>query len=586
MGNETLSRRAFLKGAATTGTLAMAGSFLGCAPASQEGVDGAAKKEGKGAEGSLSETDGAQGTSEWLGVQPELPDFFDEEVTADIVVLGAGVAGVSACRAAIEAGATVALFEKSSGVSSRSQDYVCLGSSWMAEHFPSIPDMDEIKWDFLHATAKGSLLRTKDAIWAKWADLNGAYFDWWIGAVPEDELSSGSEQNGNKPEEGKHSVTIKMWPMPAHYAPSDELYPSFAGTAVLMGAEGGGCLAFTQANYDKACEVGGDRLATYFEAPAERLITDDSGKVTGAVIRCFDGRVIRANADKAVILATGDFLNNMAMMEQFCPREVRCGYTPEKTIYPGTDKNGDHLNVGDGHKMGMWAGARMQVDGCCMTHMEKQEVEAIGTDPCLWLDKTGNRFMNEDCQACHMSQRLDELPDKTIFQIFDGSILDDLEWMPYGHHRVVNQTQEGLDEAVEAGALLRADTLDELFSQIEGLDVEAAKATVERYNQFCAAGKDDDFGKTPSRLFAVDTPPFYCVTWGGNVSLVTLSGLESDENCHVYREDGSILPGLYVCGNVQGNRWALEYAETALGMSHAMALTYGRVAAENAVNGV
>lgn len=579
MHEETMSRRAFLASAAATGALA-AGGLWGCAPTATKTTGSASGGDGVAALSSAGED-----APRWLGDEPAMPDSFDEEVNVDIVVLGAGIAGVSACRTAVEAGATVALFEKGSGISSRSQDFVCLGSSWVAEHFPSVPPMSEVKWDLLQATAKGSLLRVKDAIWAKWADLNGESFDWWIGAVPGEELTSGSEQNSNKPEEGKHAVTIKMWPMPVHYDPSSELYPSYAGTAVLMGADGGGCLAFTQANYDKAVQEAADRLTSYFDAPAERLIVDESGRVAGAVIRCFDGRTVKAVANKGVILATGDFLNNMDMMEQFCPREVRCGYTPEKTIYPGTDKNGEHLNVGDGHKMGVWAGARMQVDGCCMTHMEKQEVEAIGTDPCLWLDKTGARFMNEDCQACHMSQRLEGLPDKTIFQIFDGSILEDLEWMPYGHHRVVNQTQEGLDAAVEAGALLRADTLDELFAQLDGIDVETANRTVERYNQFCAAGCDDDFGKVSHRLFPVDTPPFYCVTWGGNVSLVTLSGLESDEDCHVYREDGSILPGLYVCGNVQGNRWALEYAETALGLTHAMALTFGRIAAENAYNG-
>lgn len=84
------------------------------------------------------------------------------------------------------------------------------------------------------------------------------------------------------------------------------------------------------------------------------------------------------------------------------------------------------------------------------------------------------------------------------------------------------------------------------------------------------------------RLFPVDTPPFYCVPWGGNVSLVTLTGLESDEECRVYDADFNVIPGLYVAGNTQGNRWTLEYAETALGMTHAMAVAYGRVAGVNA----
>lgn len=434
--------------------------------------------------------------SAWLGEEPETPETFDEEIEVEVVVLGGGIAGVSACRSAIEAGATVVLFEKSSTVSGRSQDFYAIGSSWLEKNFPSIPKKDEIKWPFIQATVKGSLNRPKDAIWSRWVDINGEAFDWFVGAFSDDELSFGSEENGNTADLEKNCVTIKVWPMPSTYDPSSELYPCYAGTAVMSAAGGTRIAGFVQANFDRTVKEGGNRFSYRFDARAEKLLTE-GGRVTGAVIRCYDGTLIKAVATKGLVLATGDFLNNIPMLEYYSPKTVRCGYTREHSIYTTFDVEGEHCNVGDGHKMALWAGARMQADGCCMTHMEKQVAEVIGTDPCLWLDLRGKRFMNEDCQACHMSQRLDDLPGKKIFQIFDGNILSELDRMPYGHHRTNAQTQEDLDAACEAGGCLRADTLEELFAQVEGIDAEAAIASVERYNELCAKGSDDDFGKTP-----------------------------------------------------------------------------------------
>lgn len=65
-----------------------------------------------------------------------------------------------------------------------------------------------------------------------------------------------------------------------------------------------------------------------------------------------------------------------------------------------------------------------------------------------------------------------------------------------------------------------------------------------------------------------------------------MSGLESDEDCHVYNKDMDIIPGLYACGNVQGNRFSIIYPEVLQGHSIAMAMTFGYIAGTNAAMGV
>ena len=66
--------------------------------------------------------------------------------------------------------------------------------------------------------------------------------------------------------------------------------------------------------------------------------------------------------------------------------------------------------------------------------------------------------------------------------------------------------------------------------------------------------------------------------------LVCIGGLESDEECHTYDEDRNIIPGLYVAGNIQGNRLTVQYPISLKGVSHSLALFYGYVAGKNAVH--
>ena len=141
--------------------------------------------------------------------------------------------------------------------------------------------------------------------------------------------------------------------------------------------------------------------------------------------------------------------------------------------------------------------------------------------------------------------------------------------------------QEQIDEAVESGSCIRADTIDELLAQLD-IDAEAAKASIERYNELAKAGRDDDFGKKASRMFALETAPFYCCPLGTSVMLVCMCGLQSDKDGHTYDADGNVVPGLYVAGNVMGNRFKVQYPTTVPGISHSVCLTEGRIAARTA----
>ena len=518
----------------------------------------------------------------WLGAEPDTPSHFARELKADIIVAGGGLAGVAAVRTAIEAGACVVMFEKSGNLGGRSGDFSAFGSKQWAKHFPSCDKYNVSKWDIVKGVSKGCLSRIKEDILSRWADLNGEALDWFIDAVPEDMLFYASEDNNVKPSEYKYGVVARNFPYPKHFHPAQEYSPCYPGTAMLLP----GGLSFIKANLEKAIDAGGNRLSCFFGTPAIKLLTE-AGRVVGLIAKDSDGNYYKATADKGVILATGDFLSDDAMVKRFIPKVYLNGFRADgsgkgRNLYAPRDKNGVPCNTGDGHKMGMRIGAMMQQDGCAMSH---HMGGVVGTCPFLLLDSGGNRFMNEDIQGGPLGQRVGETKGTKAFQFFDSNVLEQLPYMPYGHGKITNVTSEALEASVESGKAIMGGTLDELMDKLD-IDKTGALASINRYNKLCKKGSDDDFGKTARRMFPIENPPYYCVPWGKDDSLVTVSGLESDKDCRVYDSNFNIIPGLYVAGNTQGNRFALDYPETTLGLSHSLALVYGRVAAQNAIAGI
>ena len=99
-------------------------------------------------------------------------------------------------------------------------------------------------------------------------------------------------------------------------------------------------------------------------------------------------------------------------------------------------------------------------------------------------------------------------------------------------------------------------------------------------------GYDEDFHKPASRMWALENGPFYADKFTTALLRVCIGGLESDENCHTFDADRNVIPGLYVAGNVQGNRFATEYPIGLKGVSHSMAMYYGYVAGKNAMQSI
>jgi fumarate reductase flavoprotein subunit len=137
-----------------------------------------------------------------------------------------------------------------------------------------------------------------------------------------------------------------------------------------------------------------------------------------------------------------------------------------------------------------------------------------------------------------------------------------------------------LDEAINKGNVLTAQTMEELVQKID-VPTETFNPTVRRYNELARHGKDIDFGKHPDRLTTIEKPPFYACKMEVRY-MVILSGLKVNTKLQVLDTERNIIPGLYAAGNVSGSFFGSAYPTTVPGLTHSRAWTFGRLAGLNA----
>lgn len=533
------------------------------------------------------------------GAAEELPSFLvDVEVDAskivetteaDAVVVGMGIAGVAAVRTLAEEGKKVAFIEKCATPQGRSGDFGALNAACTEQYEMTGLDTNEVVAELM----KESGYRADYRILKAWADNSGADLDWYFGAL--EDLTYLPSITSPAPD-AEYWVQPERYPLPELWEGNDDEYYPCYQTTVRMYPSHEPAL---NANLEKARETG-NVVQEYFETSAVKLVVADDGSVTGVIgQKAGTEEYVQINAP-AVILATGDISGNAEMLHYYAPQTDGI-----MALFPPTAPDGGVPNTGDGQRMGMLAGAVLEEGPYApmIHHMG----DCMGSACFLQLNRDGKRFMNEDVPGQQLENQIEAQPTRTTWQFFDGGWRDQVPHFKPEHGAVcyvledgaissgeINDTlthkdsfafQEQIDEAVEAGTTLKADTIDGLLEAIgaDNIDIEAAKASIERYNELAKAGLDEDFGKKASRLFALETPPFYAAKFGTSAMLVCMCGLQSDYQGHTYDATGNVVKGLYVAGNVMGNRFKVQYPTTVPGISHSVCLTEGRIAARTAI---
>ena len=543
----------------------------------------------------------AASENDWLGTEPEIDESkVTKTVDVDVAVVGCGVAGVAAVRSIAEDGGKVAAFEKADGPQCRSGEYAVINgnvqakwgrNTWTREQIDEIVDSHMVE----------STYRCKRSIMSKWAHNIGDAFDWWVEANPD--LYYAETTRSAIPDENANNFLIPIfYPLPENYDWKQERFPCYPTSVEFLPNQS----VTVNANMQKAVDTG--NVETFYGCFVEKLIMED-GRCVGLYARdAATGEYIKCNAAKGVILSTGDYSQNTKMLQHFCPEVIENNI---QCLFTNVDVEGSFTNQGDGIQLGMWAGAQVQQSHAPMIHhmgggADLSGVGVMGNAGFLNLDLNGKRFMNEDLPGQQLENQIELQKNRESWQIFDSNWPQQLPYMPAAHggacyYEDYASEAEGpknnttyrnykspyqLEAAVADGRAVKADTLEELVAKIYPDDTAAqqtALESIQRYNQLAKDGYDEDFHKPASRMWALENGPFYADKFTTALLLVCIGGLESDENCHTFDADRNVIPGLYVAGNVQGNRFATEYPIGLKGVSHSMAMYYGYVAGKNAM---
>lgn len=333
---------------------------------------------------------------EWIAVPEPIADVADE-YGADVVVVGAGIAGLAAARAATEEGASVIVVEACDTWQTRGQDCGTINSSFQKENGLecSEEDINQVCLEMQKYTGN----RANQLIMRTWAARSGADYDWWY----KDLL-----------EPAGFGIEIPRWPLEAGYDPVDgEWFPQFCNQQEFVVPEG------VEAGFNGGFPLAIDLLARasidagaqfFFNTRARQLVRGDdnnTGRVTAVIAEDADGNHVRFNAKKGVVLATGDCGHNDAMMRAWCPSQADLAAT--SNVY------GPTANQGDGHLMGLWVGGIIQ--GLPHPHMAHGTPGNLGAFPSLLVDINGRRFTNEDIPGQTFSN-IAELPPRKVSRPF------------------------------------------------------------------------------------------------------------------------------------------------------------------------
>ncbi|MEY8461503.1 FAD-dependent oxidoreductase [Eggerthellaceae bacterium 24-137] len=531
-GNRSInpvSRRSFIAGAGALGAIALA-TAAGCAP----------------------KTKGEDKTPVAATGGSDLPGSWDME--ADIVIVGAGGAGMAAACTAKEAGSSVLVLEKGgvTGGDTALCGQAALGPWISKQQEAGIDESVELYLaDMANSYSHGAFAEQGRDLPAEapftqlQTELTEEMFEWTSGTIGiawQCDLTSPVTE-GVLPQPTWDTVIGRSW--------------------MAQGPEGSVMDGFNKAVESMGIDV---RLRT----EVDRLIKNSDGRVVGVWAYDENDLPIAVKAAKAVIVATGSFCSNRGMMERYLP------------VTRGIQGGGCYGVTGDGVRMVRNAGGAVsELDLGCHWYPYEASTNSgqfsttliffgglpgqvpISQQPGVLLNYDGERFVSESDGYHLIGRATAQQPGQESWYVFDSS--------PAVAEMILGIIQYN-------NRVVQADTLDELW-KITRLPADAAAASIEAYNAAVADGSDEAFGKLLDGCQPVAQGPFYAINIRPK-PYCTYGGVDTDLDARVVDESGAAIPGLYAAGVVTGSYAAREGFYYNGGL--AQALIFGRLAGKNA----
>ena len=455
-----------------------------------------------------------------LKAKRERPVAEDEEVDADVVVVGLGLAGVTASMSALDEGAKVVAVEKASaagGSSKYSGGFItAVNSKWQKEvgfdldvdgYFASYNSQEDmsVKKDETDRQAMKEMI-ARSAADLEFLEAHG-------------DPITGPDGFGSP---------FTVWHYPATRT------SAFDGEAAGADHIVAGMKWLTEK----------ENFSVYYDTEATEILTDENGQVAGILCKRRDGSTLTVHA-KAIVLATGGWTASRELMARFCPT------FPQDWVLPYTAST--MYDTGDGILMAEKLGADIYEDGWWMdlaigvdagghsTYFPTTLNGLINYANYYVVDGEGARVFNANALYGPRSIAFSDAMGRTgkLYSIFTASGFP-------GGIKFVEDNQR-----VDNKEVFKADTLEEL-AKLTGMNPETFVAGVERYNGFCQNGKDEDMGQTT--LIPIGEGPYYAFNIK-TITMGTIGGVKTDSANCVVNKDGQPIAGLYAAGEIINGKY-------------------------------
>lgn len=518
MGEFTgISRRSFLAGASIGAIGLAAASMVGCSPQS---------KAPKPAQ------------SDAKSDSPEIT----ETVDTDVLVIGAGVSGITAAVSAADNGAKVVVIDQLDGLTKMcGHSITAVGTSFQQEAGED--------W-------------TPEQLVDFWNQYNGD-----DGFVDREAQLFAAEHSAESiywlMDHGVDIVGVTI------LSTNPFQYPAIT---FVTSADTDGIKAYLEPLKAKAEKLGAE---FHFSTEATKLLVDANGAVTGAEARS-QGKGVQYNA-KSVIVAAGGFGGSQEYVRLYAP------LTPNLATIDGDMKGfaiSQAQEIGADMVMpGGTAGLYANADGGYMDNPGQA----------MYVNMQGKRWVNENLYNFDRAGIGFKLGISQYWAIYDSPLFDEL---------AASTAEKGL----ESGSIVKADTVEDL-ARLMGINAATFKSTVDEYNGYCDAGVDAEFGKPASRmgrvfdpnstkdyeldlvdkdfvlLNKIATPPFYGINMNVQMNQLysTQGGVRSNTNGEVLDVYGNAIPNLYAVGE-SSNGHLIGFFYPQGGVNLCMCFCFGRYA--------
>jgi succinate dehydrogenase/fumarate reductase flavoprotein subunit len=564
-----LSRRSFLKGAAIGAAGAAALGLTACGSSSSVASSVAASSE----EAQPTATPDAAASA--TAAASDKPSFFTDPynysasdaaqlVTTEVVVVGAGNAGCAAACSCVENGNEVVVIEVQNAIHGQGGGVGLANTKYVQSL------VDEGKLEHLTDVVE------HQNIWIQrcGSRVNEALVSMWFNNAPE----AGNWLIDKCAEFGVVPVSFRAH-APNAIIPESYDYHMFVNVGGHEFDSKCGYFAATNVLYEDSQNAEKyEHPATYFfNTKAQELLIED-GKVTG-VFAQRNGELWLFRATKGVILATGGIHEDTEMTDYYCDENIkrvqRCEHGPAG------------FSTGDGHKMGLWAGAHMQ-DGPFPLMLHPQ-ANAMFHGCFPFVNQEGHRFMNEGTWVQGKSMNIMHQTGNIAWSIFDadygkyncmsleqgtgGGMFWDTMSAAIGQEFTDDDVTSTVESDIAVGNTVKADTIEELAALI-GTDPVVLQETIDRYNEMVTKGADDDFHKPAEFLYPVVKAPFYAAKIGVAL-LAVVGGLSVNTDLQVLNDEKQPIEGLYATGNTSGDLYAIDYPINMAGNSNGRCVIWG-----------